>query len=312
MLSDEERVAIWQAAVGAVDVPVLAGSTTADTAHSVELTEAATRAGVRGILAVTPYYSRPSQAGLDGHFRAVAAATDLPVVLYDIPGRTGRRLLPETVETLAGEVPNIVGLKDASGDPAGTARLLAELPSEFECYCGDDSLTLPLLSIGAVGLIGVATHWCSAECGEMIRRFLDGDVDGALEIERALLASFAFESSDQAPNPQPTKAMLAVLGLPGGSCRLPLGPPPSGLEDRAKSVLADLDAVAPAASLNGRGRSGRLPRWPRGDRAELCGVRAVRTPPRPRLRGDVSRSRDAWRRPRAAGLLLPARALRSS
>ena len=241
-LTDSERIELWRTVVGAVDAPVLAGSTTADTAHSVELTRAATAAGVGGILAVTPYYSRPPQAGLDAHFRAVAASTDLPVVLYDIPVRTGRRLAPETIVGLASEVDNIVGLKDAGGDPAATARLLADLPGDFECYCGDDSLTLPLLSIGAVGLIGVATHWCAAECSEMIRRFLDGDVDGALEIGRALIPSFQFESSEQSPNPQPTKAMLAVLGLPAGSCRLPLGPAPSGLEERAKSVLGDLDA----------------------------------------------------------------------
>jgi len=241
-LTDAERLALWREVAAAVDVPVIAGSTTADTAHSVELTRAASAAGVSGILAVTPYYSRPSQAGLDGHFRAVAAATDLPVLLYDIPVRSGRRIAPETILGLSSEVDNIVGLKDAAGDPASTARLLAELPGDFECYVGDDSLTLPLLSIGAVGLIGVATHWCAAECGEMIRRFLDGDVDGALEIERALIPSFSFETGEQAPNPQPTKAMLAVLGLPAGSCRLPLGPAPSGLEERAKAVLADLDA----------------------------------------------------------------------
>jgi 4-hydroxy-tetrahydrodipicolinate synthase len=241
-LTDTERVELWRAVADAVEVPVLAGSTSADTAHSVELTERATAAGVSGILAVTPYYSRPSQAGLDAHFRAVAQATDLPVLLYDIPSRTGRRIAPETILELAADVDNIIGLKDASGDPAGTARLLARAPQDFECYSGDDALTLPLLAVGAVGLIGVATHWCAAECGEMIRDFLAGNVDEALEIGRALLPSFVFETGDDAPNPQPTKAMLRVLGLPAGECRLPLGPAPTGLEDRAKTVIAELDA----------------------------------------------------------------------
>ena len=114
-----------------VDVPVIAGSTSNDTAHSVELTRRATEAGVAGILAVTPYYNRPSQAGIEAHFRAVAAATPLPVILYDIPVRTGRKIAADTMLRLAHEVPNIVGVKDAAGDPAATARLLAHAPARL-------------------------------------------------------------------------------------------------------------------------------------------------------------------------------------
>jgi len=250
-LSDDERVAMWRRVVEAVDVPVIAGSTSNDTAHSVELTRRATEAGVAGILAVTPYYSRPSQAGLEAHFRAVAAATPLPVVLYDIPVRTGRKIATDTMLRLAREVPNIVGVKDAAGDPAATARLLADAPAGFECYSGDDALTLPLLAVGAVGLIGVATHWCGAECAEMIGRFLGGDVAGAIAVQAALLESFAYETGDEAPNPLPTKAMLRVLGLPAGECRLPLGAAPPGLEDRAKSVLAELESWRGSRALDG-------------------------------------------------------------
>ena len=240
-LSDEERLSLWRVVGEAVTVPVLAGSTSNDTAHSVELTRAAARLPDAGILAVTPYYNRPPQSGLDAHFRAIAAASALPVVLYDIPVRTGRKIHSATILRLAREVPNIVGLKDAAGDPATTARLLAEAPAGFECYVGDDALTLPLLAVGAVGLIGVATHWAAPEFGEMIARFLDGERAGPLEIQRALLASMAFETGDDAPNPIPVKAMLRVMGLPAGQCRLPLGPAPEGLEERAKAVLADLD-----------------------------------------------------------------------
>ncbi len=250
-LTDDERVAMWRRVVETVDVPVIAGSTSNDTAHSVALTRRATEAGVAGILAVTPYYSRPSQAGLEAHFRAVAAATPLPVILYDIPVRTGRKIAADTMLRLAHEVPNIVGVKDAAGDPAATARLLAHAPPGFECYSGDDGLTLPLLAVGAVGLIGVATHWCGAECAEMIRRFLGGDVAGAIEVQAALLDSFAYETGDDAPNPVPTKAMLRVLGLPAGECRLPLGAAPSGLEDRAKSVLAELESWRRSRALDG-------------------------------------------------------------
>jgi len=241
-LSDDERVALWRAVAAAVDVPVFAGATSNDTRHSVELTKRATASGVDGILAVAPYYNRPSQAGIAEHFRAIAAATPLPVILYDIPVRTGRKIASETILCLASEVDNIVGLKDAAGDAPATERLLARAPADFECYCGDDLMTLPLLAVGAVGLIGVATHWCATECGEMIGRFRSGDVTGALQIARALLASFVFESGDDAPNPVPLKAVLRVLGLPAGECRLPMGPTPPGLEDRARAVLGELDA----------------------------------------------------------------------
>jgi 4-hydroxy-tetrahydrodipicolinate synthase len=241
VLSDTERLELWSAIAAAVEVPVLAGSTTSDTAHSVELTRRAAGCGAAGILAVTPYYSRPPQAGIEAHFRAVAGATELPVVLYDIPVRTGRRIARETMLRLAGEVENIVAVKDATGDPASTARLLAEAPEGFECYSGDDSFTLPLLAVGAVGLISVAAHWIGAELNEMIRRFLDGDLTGAIELNAALIPSYLFETGDEAPNPLPTKAMLRVLGLPAGQCRLPLGDAPPWLEDRTKEVLADLD-----------------------------------------------------------------------
>jgi 4-hydroxy-tetrahydrodipicolinate synthase len=250
-LSDDERVSLWRTVASAVNVPVLAGATSNDTRHSVELVKLATAAGVDGILAVTPYYNRPSQAGIAAHFRAIAEATSLPVILYDIPVRTGRKIASETILELASEVDNIVGLKDAAGDAPATERLLARAPADFECYSGDDLMTLPLLSVGAVGLIGVATHWCGVECGEMITRFRSGDVERALEIARALIPSFVYESSDDAPNPLPLKAMLRELGLPGGECRPPMGPAPSGLDQRARAVLAELDDWRHTRSFGG-------------------------------------------------------------
>ena len=240
-LSDEERLALWGAVTEAVSVPVLAGSTSNDTPHSIALTKAASALPIAGVLAVTPYYNRPPQAGLEAHFLAVAAATPLPVILYDVPARTGRRLARRTIVRCAQQAANIVGLKDAAGDPAATERVLAEVPTGFECYSGDDALTLPLLAVGAVGLIGVATHWAAAEYKEMIVSFLAGERDRPRAIGRALLASTAFETSDDAPNPLPVKAMLRVMGLPAGQCRLPLGVAPDGLEQQAKSVLAELD-----------------------------------------------------------------------
>jgi 4-hydroxy-tetrahydrodipicolinate synthase len=239
-LTDDETIALLESVRAAVDLPVLAGTSSNDTAHSVEMTRRASVTGVDGILAVCPYYSRPSQAGLDAHFRAVAEATDLPVMLYDIPIRTGRKIDTATVVRLADDVANIVALKDASGDPAESARLLAAAPAGFELYSGEDSLNLPLLAVGGVGFVSVAAHWSGVEHGEMARAFAAGEVDKAREINTGLLASYAFETGIETPNPMPTKAMLRVLGLPAGQCRLPIGPAPEGLEDAARGVLDGL------------------------------------------------------------------------
>lgn len=241
-LSDHEKLELWRAVKSAVSIPVIAGSTSNDTAHSIELTKAAEHVGLDGIMAVAPYYNRPSQEGMIAHFKAIGEASGLPMIIYDIPVRTGRKIQRASLLRLAQELASFVALKDAAGDPADTAHLLAEAPPGFSCYSGDDHLTLPLLSIGAVGLISVAAHWCGEECKEMIEAFLSGDLARALQIERALLASFDYETGEDAPNPVPTKTMLAVLGLDCGPCRLPMGPAPEYLEDRAKIVLSDLEA----------------------------------------------------------------------
>jgi 4-hydroxy-tetrahydrodipicolinate synthase len=237
VLSDDEKVELWEAVASAVTVPVIAGSGSNDTAHSVALSARAEQVGAAGILAVTPYYSRPPQSGLDGHFRAMANATALPVLIYDIPIRTGRKVAHETILTLAREVPTIVGVKDATANPAETARLIAEAPRGFDVYSGDDALTIPLLAVGAAGVISVASHWAGEEIAEMVTSFFKGDVDAARGINARLLESWRFQGGDLTPNPIPAKAMMRALGLPAGQCRLPVGPAPAGLEDRALEVL---------------------------------------------------------------------------
>ncbi|HLI01081.1 MAG TPA: 4-hydroxy-tetrahydrodipicolinate synthase [Acidimicrobiales bacterium] len=244
-LSDTEKVDLWRAVAAAVDAPVLAGSSTADTAHSVSLTKAAVDAGVAGILAVAPYYNRPSQAGIEAHVRAIAdAAGRRPVVLYDIPVRTGRKVAVDTIVRLADDGV-IAGVKDATGAPAASAGLIAAAPG-LAVYSGNDGDTLPLLAVGAVGVISVESHWAGPELAELVAAFHKGDVDHAIAVNARLLASHRFQSTDEAPNPVPTKAVLRVLGLPGGPCRLPMGPEPAGLEAEARRVLAGLgrDAVA--------------------------------------------------------------------
>ncbi len=241
VLSDDERRELFRVLAERLTVPVIAGSTTNDTAHSVELTRAAEEAGAAAVLAVTPYYSRPSQTGLARHFAAIAEATSLPVLIYDIPVRTGRKVASGTMIRLAREHSNIVGVKDAAGDVAGTARLLAEAPAGFECYSGEDALTLPLLSVGALGAVSVASHWVGPEIAEMIGAFLGGDVEGARRLNADLVDAVAFQSGDEAPNPMPAKAMMRAMGLPAGQCRLPHGPAPEWLDEAADAVLEDLE-----------------------------------------------------------------------
>jgi 4-hydroxy-tetrahydrodipicolinate synthase len=241
-LSDSEKVALWKAVKQAVNVPVVAGTGTADTAHSVKLTQAAVAAGVDGILAVTPYYNRPSQAGIASHVRAMAAAAaGVPVLLYDIPVRTGRKVATRTIWELA-EEGSIVGVKDATGDPAGAAELVVGAPEGFELYSGNDGDTLPLLAVGAVGVISVESHWAGQTMGAMIQAFQKGDLEAARALNARLLPSHRFQSSEEAPNPVPTKVVLAALGLPAGPCRPPMGPFPVGLDAAAQEILAGLAA----------------------------------------------------------------------
>ncbi len=248
VLTDSEKLDLWRAVSEAVTIPVVAGAGSNDTAHSVELTRQAAGAGAAGVLAVTPYYNRPSQAGIEAHFRAVAAATSLPVLIYDIPVRTGRKVSHEVLVRLAGEVSNLAGVKDAASDVAASARLVAATPASFELYSGNDDLTLALLAVGAVGVVGVATHWVGAQMSDMIAAFAEGDTTKAREVNAALFESYIYESGDAAPNPVPAKAMMRVLGLPVGECRLPMGPAPAGLEDQARHVLAGLDATSALSS----------------------------------------------------------------
>ncbi|HEX2577514.1 MAG TPA: 4-hydroxy-tetrahydrodipicolinate synthase [Aquihabitans sp.] len=240
VLGDDERIELFRAVRQAVDVPLVAGSTTNDTAHSVELTRAAAEVGVDAVLAVVPYYNKPPQSGLELHFRAVAEASDLPVMLYDVPSRTGRKLATETTLRLAREVPTIVALKDAAGDPAETARLVAEAPDGFEVYSGDEPLSLAFVAAGAVGVVGVSSHWTGSQQQEMFAALAKGDLATARDINARLLPSYRYMNSDTCVFSQATKVAMGVLGLPAGECRLPLGPAPAGTDSLARTVLDEL------------------------------------------------------------------------
>ena len=246
-LTDDEKLSLFSAVVKAVTIPVIAGTGSNDTAHSVHLTKEASKLGVAGILAVCPYYNRPAQAGIDAHIRAMCAATTLPVVVYDIPVRTGRKISTTTLAALANQVKNVVGVKDAAGNPGESARLMTMVPSSFELISGDDGLTLPLMAVGCSAVIGVATHWSGVDHQEMFTKWNAGDTAGARQVNARLTESFAFETGDDNPNPLPTKVMMNHLGLDVGEARLPMGPPPAGLAERAAKVMANLVAARAAA-----------------------------------------------------------------
>jgi len=242
-LSIDEKLTLFETISAAVTVPILAGTTGYNTRLDIGLTEQAAKLGIAGVLGVCPFYSRPSQAGLETHFRAIAGATDLPMLLYDIPIRTGRKIDSTTLVRLGTDVTNIVGVKDAAGNPGATAAVKANTPDGFEIYSGDDAMTLPLMAIGAVGSIGVATHWCAPDVVEMFDSWQRGDLAGAQRANERMLESFEFETGDLAPNPVPSKAMMRTLGHDVGECRSPMGPTPHGLEAAAQQVYDRLVAA---------------------------------------------------------------------
>jgi 4-hydroxy-tetrahydrodipicolinate synthase len=217
--SDAEKADLVRAVVEAVGdrAHVIAGAGTNDTRHSVELARAAEQAGAHGLLAVTPYYSKPPQEGIFRHFSAIADATDLPVMLYDIPGRSGVPINTETIVRLA-DHPRIVANKDAKGDLGRASWALAR--SGLAWYSGDDMLNLPLLSVGAVGFVSVVGHVVTPELRALLEAHLSGDVAKATEIHQQLLPVFTGMFRTQGVIT--CKAVLERLGLPAGPLRLPL------------------------------------------------------------------------------------------
>lgn len=236
----EEQIDLISAVREAVPgVPVIAGAGSNNTAVALNNVEKVSGLGVDGLLLVTPYYNKPSQLGMEAHFKTLAASTDLPIMLYDVPGRTGKAMTPEVLFRLA-DIDNIVAYKDANGDAALTGRLVAGFGDRVEIYCGDNDLTLPFLSVGAVGLVGVATHWAGKEMSEMIAAFRAGELDRAIEINKSLQPSYDYWSSEDAPSPIPSKVMMKELGIDCGDARPPIGFAPDGLDVDAREVLAGL------------------------------------------------------------------------
>ncbi len=242
-LSAEEKLELFRVVVGAVGkkAHVIAGTGTNDTSASVEFTKAAERTGVHGAMLVGPYYNKPPQEGFYQHFRAVAAKTELPLILYNVPGRTACNLLPATVARLA-QLPNIVALKEAAGQMEQVSELMSILPDDFTVYSGDDSLTLPMMSVGAHGVICVAGHIVGQEMQAMMSAYQAGDVQKAARLHKRLLPFFKVIFITT--NPIPIKAAVGLKGLPSGNARLPLiAPTPAELE-KIREVMAQLSALS--------------------------------------------------------------------
>jgi 4-hydroxy-tetrahydrodipicolinate synthase len=224
-LTREEKVRLFaevKAAVGNRGA-VVAGTGTYDTAESIELTREAERAGADGVLLTTPYYSKPPQEGLYRHFAAIAEVTSLPVIVYNIPGRTAVNLTVETQVRLA-QIPNMAGVKEASGDVQQISQIIEDTPASYRVWSGDDQMLLPIMSVGGYGVIGVSSHLVGVQMQRIISAYLEGNVGEAAEIHRRILPLLMTLMTTMV-NPIPIKFALRELGFPTGGFRLPLVDP---------------------------------------------------------------------------------------
>lgn len=224
-LSDEEKLELFRFSVkqAAGRAKIIAGTGSYNTAHTIELSKEAEKAGVDGLLLVAPYYNRPSQSGLLAHFRAVAESVPLPIMIYNIPSRTGTNIEAETMLELA-QIPNITSVKESSGDLDQMSDILAQAPEGFRLYSGDDSLTLPVISIGGYGIVSVSSHIIGKEMKQMIQAHVEGRTEEAAKLHLRLLPIFKgmFNCPHKVPNPVPVKYALSLKGQPCGGVRLPL------------------------------------------------------------------------------------------
>ena len=239
-LTWDEEYQLFQVVKQAVgdQAQVMAGTGSNSTREAITATQKAAQLGVDGALLVVPYYNKPPQEGLYQHFREIAAAVpELPLMLYNVPGRTGQNLAPETVARLA-EVSNIVAIKQASSDLEQASQIRRLTPPAFEIYSGEDALTLPLLAVGSVGVVSVASHLVGKQLQQMVSAHVQGQPQIAMDIHLKLLP--LFKALFATTNPIPVKAALRLQGWAVGSTRLPLPPIPDHINQRLQLVLQDL------------------------------------------------------------------------
>lgn len=242
VLTSDEKVAIYRAVVEAVGerATIVAGTGTYNTAESVELSIRAAEAGVDGVMAVTPYYSKPDQNGLVRHFTSIAEATELPLLLYNIPGRSARLIEVDTLARLAAH-PNIVAVKDAVMDMDHTAQTRLALPVEFAIYSGQDSLTLPMMTVGAVGVVSVASHLVGKQIKRMVSAFHNGDWTEAQRLNYGLLPTFYACFTE--PSPMPVKGAMSRLWESVGDPRSPLVPAQPATVDAIEVAVGKAQAL---------------------------------------------------------------------
>lgn len=244
-LTTDEKVELYKFVVELVGgrVPVIAGTGSYNTRESIHLTQLAEQCGVDGIMLVVPYYNKPSQEGLYQHFKAIAEATKLPIILYNIPGRSVVNMNVATTVRLS-QIPNIIALKDASGNLEGMTEIISQTSSDFAVYTGEDALTLPTLAIGGAGVISVASHVIGNEMQAMIQHFKNGNHREAALIHQSILP--VIKELFASPNPTPVKAALNISGIPVGGVRLPLVPlndeQMNSLQQVLRGIKADQEA----------------------------------------------------------------------
>lgn len=243
-LTWDEEYALFKTVKSAVGgrAKILAGTGSNSTQEAIEATKKAAKLGLDGSLQVVPYYNKPPQSGLAGHFRAIAQSVpDLPIMLYNVPGRTSCNLLPETVAELS-NIDNIVAVKEASGDLDQVSDISRLCPADFEIYSGDDSLTLPMLSVGAVGVVSVTSHLAGNQLQKMIRAYEAGRVNEAKDLHLQLIPLFKVLFS--VTSPIPLKIALELQGWSVGNCRPPLGEGSAELTQAVKKTLSQLNLLA--------------------------------------------------------------------
>jgi 4-hydroxy-tetrahydrodipicolinate synthase len=247
-LSDREKLRVCQLVVEEVAgrVPVLAGAGGYNTREVIELIHELAGIGVDGILSVTPYYNKPTQEGLYQHYKAIAESTNLPIVLYNVPGRTGVNLEVQTVVRLSA-IPNIVGVKEASGNLVQMSEIVAAVPGDFLLLSGDDPIAVAVMAIGGKGLISVASNAAPSEVVQMIELAEKGDFAGARRLHRWLLPLLQVNFIEA--NPIPVKAAMAAMGLVEEAYRLPLVSPSASSRDKIVKVLQDLKLLGSAARV---------------------------------------------------------------
>ncbi len=241
-LSDEEQRRVVEIVLSQAGgrVPVIAGAGGNNTAHVIKLAREWERLGVDGLLSVTPYYNKPTQEGLYQHFKAIAGATSLPILVYNVPPRTNVNILPDTIVRLA-EIPNIIGVKEASGDILQVAEIVTRVPPGFRVLSGDDSMTLPLIALGGVGLISVASNETPSKLTALTRACLENNWDEARRLNRELFPLMKANFIETSPGP--VKAALAMMGKIKEVYRLPMVPVKPETKEKLRAVLVELSIV---------------------------------------------------------------------